>query len=103
MCTKVLFHPQSLLNPIFDSQTHVSVDPGAIYLLYLQRGDAIKPVRDAIKITGGKGGFDATMTQNSYFGSSVAYLGDGTCVRTNATRPCGCLRMRIMPLRLGLQ
>lgn len=59
---------------------YIHLNTGAVYLLYLQGGDAAQPVRDAVKITGGKCGFDATMTQNSYFGSSVAYLGDGACL-----------------------
>jgi len=52
-----------------------ALNAGAVYLLYMQR-DANTPVASFVKITGGKGGFDATMAQNSYFGSSVAYLGD---------------------------
>jgi hypothetical protein len=73
----------SPINTHIHTYTHARTTvPGAIYLLYLQKGDAAKPVRDAVKITGGKGGFDATMTQNSYFGSSVAYLGDGALINT---------------------
>lgn len=52
-----------------------ALNAGAIYLLYMQRVQA-SPVASSVKITGSKGGFDATLAQNSYFGSSVAYLGD---------------------------
>ncbi|KAM3570220.1 hypothetical protein VYU27_007700 [Nannochloropsis oceanica] len=52
-----------------------ALNAGAVYLLYMQR-NATTPVASFVKITGGMGGFDATLAQNSYFGSSVAFLGD---------------------------
>ncbi|TFJ84058.1 hypothetical protein NSK_004532 [Nannochloropsis salina CCMP1776] len=65
--------PDLVVGALGDDES--ALNAGAIYLLYMQRVQA-SPVASSVKITGGKGGFDATLAQNSYFGSSVAYLGD---------------------------
>jgi hypothetical protein len=47
-------------------------------MLFMSR-DTVTPVRNSVKITTGRGGFDAPLGQNSYFGSALGMLHDGRC------------------------
>jgi hypothetical protein len=51
------------------------VRAGAVYLLYM-KADVNQPVAYSVKITSGRAGFNATLAQNSYFGSSICMLSD---------------------------
>jgi hypothetical protein len=54
----------------------ILLETGAVYMLFMSR-DTVTPVLNSVKITTGRGGFDGTLGQNSYFGSALGMLHDG--------------------------
>jgi hypothetical protein len=51
---------------------------GAIYILFLQRSWS-QPVSSSVKISGGLGGFSASLAAGDNFGYSIASISDLDC------------------------